>query len=316
MPLEKLLDAYLEFLRVQRNSSEHTLRAYQHDLSEWINVLKNQGIVDVMALDQDLQPRHLRGYLASAGEGLERSTLSRRLSAIRGFLRYLRHQGLLRRDIGRLVPSPKADRKLPRFFRIEETESLLDTPDLSQPQGRRDRAILEVLYGCGLRVSELSGLNIGDVDLKEGWVRVLGKGRKERTVPFGPPARAAIEAWLEVRRERGEGGERDSALFVNYRGTRLSTRSVARMLAKQLVRMAASRSLSPHGLRHSFATHLLAAGADLRTIQELLGHARISTTQRYTHVDVGTLLDDYRGAHPLQQPSSLKRAPKPGIGST
>jgi integrase/recombinase XerC len=172
---------------------------------------------------------------------------------------------------------------------------LIEAPDLGTVLGRRDRAIFEIIYGSGLRVSECVGLNAGDVDLQSGWVKVLGKGNKERTVPFGGPAGKAIEESLADRPST----EASSPLFVNFRGTRLTARSVARILVKHLVRMAATRSISPHGLRHSFATHLLAAGADLRTIQELLGHARLSTTQRYTHVDLGALLDEYRDAHPL-----------------
>jgi len=188
-------------------------------------------------------------------------------------------------------------RSLPEFLKIEEAKELIDAPDISTILGRRDRAIFEVIYGCGLRVSEAVGLNRGDIDFASSWIKVFGKGSKERTVPIGPPACAAIEAMLADR----AGLRGNSPLFVNFRGTRLTSRSVARMLEKHLLRIAAARSISPHGLRHSFATHLLAAGADLRAIQELLGHARLSTTQRYTHVDLGALLDEYREAHPLNR---------------
>jgi integrase/recombinase XerC len=187
------------------------------------------------------------------------------------------------------------NKSLPRFFKIEEMQELIEAPDTATVLGRRDRAIFEIIYGSGLRVSECVGLNVGDVDLHSGWVKVLGKGNKERTVPFGTPAKKAIEDSLSDRSAR----EAVAPLFVNFRGSRLTARSVARILTKHLIRMAAARSISPHGLRHSFATHLLAAGADLRTIQELLGHARLSTTQRYTHVDLGALLDEYRDSHPL-----------------
>jgi integrase/recombinase XerC len=203
-----------------------------------------------------------------------------------------------------LVPSPKAESKLPRFLKIEEMQELVEAPDLSTWLGKRDRALFELLYGSGLRVSEGVGLSLKDLDLANGWVRVLGKGSKERTVPFGSAAREAIENYLAARPALSQGplesqGSDNPPLFVNYQGTRLTSRSVARILAKHLVRIASAKNLSPHGLRHSFATHLLAAGADLRTIQELLGHARLSTTQRYTHVDLGALLDEYRGTHPL-----------------
>lgn len=194
-----------------------------------------------------------------------------------------------------------------------DTQNEKDASGVSQDRGnvRTDRSAgcvhesgtprpgdLRILYGCGLRVSEAVGLNLGDVDFHNGWVTVMGKGSKQRTVPFGPPAREALENYLSNTASPRTVSPK-TALFMNFRGSRLTARSVARILTKHLVRIAAARSVSPHGLRHSFATHLLAAGADLRTIQELLGHARLSTTQRYTHVDLGALLDEYRGAHPL-----------------
>lgn len=267
------------------------------DLLHWTEHLAQaQAMSDTDELSQRLEAADLRSYLASLYDSHERSSLCRRLSAIRSFLKYLRVQGLVRRDVGILVPSPKAETKLPRFLKIEEMQELVEAPDLSTWLGKRDRALFELLYGSGLRVSEGVGLSLKDLDLAQGWVRVLGKGSKERNVPFGSAAREALEGYLAARP-----GSRDpeSPLFINYQGTRLTARSVARILAKHLVRIASAKSLSPHGLRHSFATHLLAAGADLRTIQELLGHARLSTTQRYTHVDLGALLDEYRGAHPL-----------------
>lgn len=176
---------------------------------------------------------------------------------------------------------------------------LLEAPDPAHPLGRRDRALLELIYGAGLRVSEAVALDRASVDLTGGWVRVLGKGMRTRNVPFGPPAGEALSLYLKTRLDLAP----HSPLFTNYRGTRLTSRSVARIVAKQLVRVSSSKTLSPHGLRHSFATHLLAKGADLRVIQELLGHSRLSTTQRYTHVDLGTLLKDYADTHPLAMPS-------------
>lgn len=301
MTVEKALSAFLTELETQRRCSPHTVRAYGLDLRDWeADLREKRGISTVQELGRRLEPVHLRGYLSALHDTRERSSICRRLSAIRSFLKFLRKREWIARDVGVLVPSPKAPKKLPRFLKVEETEVLVQAPDSGTRLGRRDRALFEVLYGCGLRVSEAVGLNLGDVDLKAGWVRVLGKGSKERTVPFGPPALAALEAYLE---DRGTAGslKSDDALFVNFRGTRLSSRSVARILAKHLVRVAAGKTLSPHGLRHGFATHLLAAGADLRTIQELLGHARLSTTQRYTHVDLGALLDEYRSAHPLNR---------------
>jgi integrase/recombinase XerC len=198
--------------------------------------------------------------------------------------------------VGSLVPSPKARKSLPNFLKIEEAKELIEAPDVSSVLGRRDRAIFELIYGAGLRVSEAISLNVGDLDLDQGWVKVIGKGSKERTVPLGRPAIEAIQTMLSDRADQGS-----VPLFVNFRGGRLTARSVARALAKHLVRIAASRSISPHGLRHSFATHLLAAGADLRGIQELLGHSQLSTTQRYTHVDIEGLAEEYRLAHPLER---------------
>ncbi|MFL5814483.1 MAG: tyrosine recombinase XerC [Bdellovibrionia bacterium] len=300
MRISEALERFLAHLQAARGFSPHSLRAYEIDLTHWTGHLESvQGIASIEDLSQRLEATDLRSYLASLYESHERSSLCRRLSAIRTFLKYLRVQGLVRRDVGLLVPSPKADSKLPRFLKIEEMQELVEAPDLSTWLGKRDRALFELLYGSGLRVSEGVGLSLGDLDLANGWVRVLGKGSKERNVPFGSAAREAIENYLAAKPQDAAQGSGDVPLFVNYQGTRLTARSVARILAKHLVRIASAKNLSPHGLRHSFATHLLAAGADLRTIQELLGHARLSTTQRYTHVDLGALLDEYRGAHPL-----------------
>jgi len=262
-------------------------------------------------LAERLEPIHLRSYLATLHESHAKTSLCRRLSAIRAFLRYSRSEGWIRRDVGSLVPSPKTQRPLPKFFKIEEIEDLLMAPDPATQLGKRDRAIFELMYGCGLRVSEAVGLDVEDVDLESRWLKTLGKGSKERTVPFGPPAQAAVrdylDAWPPGPPEPDTNGELRRPLFRNFRNSRLTSRSVARILNRHLVRIASSKSLSPHGLRHSFATHLLAAGADLRTIQEMLGHARISTTQRYTHVDLGTLVDEYRDAHPLNKPANKGR---------
>jgi integrase/recombinase XerC len=297
MDVNQAVTAFLEHLSVQRRLSPHTLRAYEGDLQHWQGDLKRREIKTVDELATQLEPLHLRSYLAGLYDSHERSSLCRRLSAIRSFLKFLRAQAWITRDIGVLVPSPKARKSLPRFLNVEEALELVEAPDSATLSGRRDRAIFEVMYGCGLRVSEAMGLNLKDVNFREGWVRVFGKGSHERMVPFGKPARVALEDSLKDRPDLNP----ESPLFVNLKGARLTTRSVARILAKHLVRMASSKSLSPHGLRHSFATHLLAAGADLRTIQELLGHARLSTTQRYTHVDLGKLMDEYRDAHPLNK---------------
>jgi integrase/recombinase XerC len=296
--LESALRAFLEFLSVERNSSPHTIRAYEVDLCQWIQVLADKAqIITVSDLGREMTPMHLRSYLSDLYATHERSSLCRKLSAIRSFIKYLRRQGWIEKDVGVLVPTPKSQKSLPQFLKIEEIFELIQAPDLSTFLGRRDRAIFEILYGCGLRVGEAVSLNYSQIDLKGGWVRVMGKGSKERMVPFGSPAREALELYLPDRGLL----KADDPLFINFRGTRLTSRSVARILAKHLIRIASVKSLSPHGLRHSFATHLLAAGADLRTIQEMLGHARLSTTQRYTHVDLGGLIDEYSASHPLNR---------------
>jgi integrase/recombinase XerC len=292
---------FLEVLEIQRKISSHTLRAYRSDLGEWATAFTEMGFSDLAALDRGLKPIHLRSYLAKKVETHEKSTLCRKLSAIRSFLKYARSERWLTRDIGVLVPSPKIERHLPKFLRIDEAKELIEAPDSATVLGRRDRAIFELIYGSGLRVSEAVGLNLSGIDLSERWVRVLGKGSKERTVPISPAAITALDAMLSDRTVAAA-----EPVFTNFRGGRLTARSVARILAKHLVRIAASRSISPHGLRHSFATHLLAAGADLRGIQELLGHAQLSTTQRYTHVDLGGLVDEYRAAHPLEKVRKLR----------
>jgi integrase/recombinase XerC len=292
--VSEAIEHYLDMLRDRRKLSAHTVTAYRTDLVRWNGFLAESRLETLASLDAGFEPARLRNYLASLNDQLERSSVCRHLSAIRGFLKFCRQRGWLSRDIGTLVPTPKMRRGLPKFLKVEEMEELVQAPDVATALGRRDRALFEVLYGAGLRVSEAVQLDRKDIDLEEGWVRVLGKGSKERLVPLGKPARDAVEDYLQSA-PMGQ----DGALFRNFRGGRLTSRSVARILARHLVRLASAKSLSPHGLRHSFATHLLAAGADLRTIQELLGHARLSTTQRYTHVDLGTLLDEYREAHPL-----------------
>jgi integrase/recombinase XerC len=310
MDLSEALNEYLAFCS-GRNMSPHTLRAYRGDLEHWIHYLRASGVgVNTTSFDKTQIARSLRAYLSELYDTHEKSSLARRLSAIRGFLRYLRSRKKIANDVGKWIPSPKVSKPLPRFLRFEEVFELLKGPDPSGFLGARDRALFELMYGSGLRVSETVQLNCGDVDLSNGWVRVLGKGQKERTVPFGPPAIEAIRVYLNYRSELNA----QAPLFVNFRMGRLSTRSVARILSRHMIRILAitedfarvSRTVSPHGLRHSFATHLLAAGADLRTIQELLGHARLSTTQRYTHVDLSEMADEYRTTHPLNKRLTIK----------
>lgn len=292
--LAQQIDGFLDWLRLERGASPETLRAYASDLGQFFEFLKIPSHAALSEWIAKLQPESVRGFLASRYETHARASLARELSAIRSFLRYLKRQGLIQSNLAQWVPTPRVERRLPQFLRIDEMETLIESPDVSTTLGRRDRALMEVLYGCGLRVSEAVGLDWSAVDLPGRWVRVLGKGSKTRMSPLGARASEALAA-LQTDQRAGQ-----AAVFCNAGGTRLSARSVARIINKQLVRAAIAQNLSPHGLRHSFATHLLANGADLRSIQELLGHARVTTTQRYTQVDLGVVFDEYRSAHPLQ----------------
>jgi integrase/recombinase XerC len=225
--------------------------------------------------------------------------VARKVSAMRAFFRYLRREGLVESDPASLIVAPKREQKVPAHLSVDEMSQLLDTPDVSTPLGRRDRAILELFYASGIRLSELVALDLEDVDLSGRMVRVMGKGRKERIVPFNQKAAGALRAWLKDRAALTPG----DALFVNARGGRLTGRSVQRLVARYVSGCSTRFGISPHALRHSFATHLLQNGADLRAIQELLGHVRLSTTQRYTHVNVAQLLEVYRKSHPRAQKS-------------
>ncbi len=288
------IQVFIKHCAEERRLSAHTVRAYQSDLNQWSEAfLKELKFSTVQDLAERFKPQHLRLYLSKLYESHDRSSIARRLSAIRSFLKFLRDQSLLTRDVGALIPSPKIDRKLPRYLGVDETLLLIESIPQANFIGSRDRALLELIYSCGMRVSEVVALDIDDIDLKAGWVKVFGKGSKERMLPFGASTASAVEIYLKHRPTQ------TNALFLNFAGARLTTRSVWRILRKSLLRAGSKKQLSPHGLRHSFATHLLAAGADLRTIQELLGHSRLSTTQRYTHVDLELIADEYRQTHPL-----------------
>jgi integrase/recombinase XerC len=299
--------AFLAFLRLNRNASEHTVRAYDSDLSQFVTYLAGQ----YQKKRPDLQPSDItrpmiRGFLADLfRRGESRASAARKLAAIRTFLRYLRREGLIESDPGLLVATPRREQKIPLHLAQAEMVRLLETPDASKPLGRRDRAILELLYASGLRLAELVGLDLEDVNLGARMVRVLGKGRKERVVPFNRSAADAIRQWMPDRETLRRGAPRPAGrvrqrepLFLNFRGTRLSARHVHRLVRHYVAACSMRFGISPHAIRHSFATHLLEAGADLRAIQELLGHVRLSTTQRYTHVNAAQLMEVYRRAHP------------------
>ncbi|HEX2343941.1 MAG TPA: tyrosine recombinase XerC [Vicinamibacterales bacterium] len=303
--------AFLDYLRLNQNASPHTARAYESDLDQFVGYLaaarKKPG---AQLSAEDIDATAVSGFLADLHRrGNSRASAARKLASLRTFFRYLRREGRMEDDPAALVGTPKREKKLPAHLAEQEMTRLLETPDVTTPFGRRDRAILELFYASGLRLSELVGLDLDDVNLSGRVVRVLGKGGKERVVPFNKTAAQAIKAWLadlagfallsidDTRHGAGRRALR-RPLFVNYKGGRLSTRSVDRLVRKYVAQCSTRFGISPHALRHSFATHLLQRGADLRAIQELLGHARLSTTQRYTHVNATQLIEAYKKSHP------------------
>ena len=310
------LKEFLRFLKLNRNVSPHTVRAYESDLSQFLAHAAAAAGTKVSALTpEQLDRTAIRGFLAETHKrGQARATSARKLAALRTFLRYLRREGLLEGDPGALVATPKREVRMPAHLSEDEMSALITAP-ADSPLGRRDHAILELFYASGLRLSELVGLDVEDVNLASKMVRVLGKGGKERIIPFNKSTADALRAYLKDREalvaQAGREGREakkpsgpsrrsslSSPLFVNYRGGRLTVRSVDRLVRRHVASCSARMGISPHALRHSFATHLLQRGADLRAIQELLGHARLSTTQRYTHVNAAQLLEVYRKSHP------------------
>ena len=354
--MKETLEEFLEHLRLNENASVNTVRAYDSDLTQFFAFLAARtgsapeasgragrvGGRRVPLTPADFNQQSIREFMTDLHKrGNARASAARKLAAIRTFGRYLRREGVLEGDPASLVGTPKREVRLPAHLGEAEMSRLLEMPDISMPLGRRDRAILELFYASGLRLSELVGLDLEDVNLSSRVVRVLGKGGKQRIVPFNHAAESAVRAWLRDREsyrgsdprdadERGFGsrdadqrgsrsrdadqrGSRKATearprrtrsrstrepLFLNYQGGRLSTRSVDRLVRKYVAAFSTRFGISPHALRHSFATHLLERGADLRAIQELLGHARLSTTQRYTHLNATQLLETYRKAHP------------------
>jgi integrase/recombinase XerC len=249
---------------------------------------------------EEVYYQQLRAFLAHSLKGRGKTTVARKLSALRTFFKYLQRQGVLAQNPAKLAPSPKVGKSLPHFLTVDEVFHLLDQAKGDEFGARRDRAILEVFYAGGVRLSELAGLNLGDLDRKEGVVRVWGKGAKERLAFLGTAARQALAVYLPLRELLLDGKNRheETALFLNFRGGRLSPRGVARVVEKWARLAGLSQALTPHGLRHSFATHLLEGKADLRAVQELLGHASISSTQRYLHLNLDYLMEEYDKAHP------------------
>jgi integrase/recombinase XerC len=283
------LGAFLRHLSVERNASEHTLRSYANDLADFQRFLAARGDGGLAAADL----RAVRAWLAALhARGLAPASVARKLAAARSLFRFLVRRGVLEGNPAREVRTPRQPKKLAAFLPIDEATQLVDGRAVGGASRARDVAILELLYATGLRVSELSGLDLDAVDRAEQTVRVLGKGRKERIVPYGGQAARALETWL------GQRGEGTGAVFTNAQGGRLTVRSIHPIVRRSARAAGITRRVSPHTLRHSFATHLLDGGADLRAIQELLGHSRLSTTQRYTHVGADQLMKVYDRAHP------------------
>ncbi len=290
------IDRFVQHLRVERNASEHTVRAYRKDLEQFAAHLSGTRVERA----ERISTRHVRAWLAGLGQsGLAARSINRKLAAVRTFLKYLVRQGVLARNPAAGLRSPRERRTLPGVLTEEEAARLLDDTAGSDWFAVRDRAILELFYSAGLRVGELVGLDVADLDLDNGVVLVRGKGKKERLAPVGGVAIEALRAWLAVRGRVARDGRWDrSALFLNRYGRRISQRSVARMVQKRARQAGIDKKLSPHTLRHSFATHMLDRGADIRAVQELLGHELLSTTQVYTHITGRRIREVYDRTHP------------------
>jgi integrase/recombinase XerC len=296
--MDQALADYLRHLGLEKNASAHTVKSYREDLTQAVTFFREKGGAAIRP--EQVNTRLLRSFLAWLhDQGYARTTISRRIAAVRSWFRFLCRQGTVEKNPADGLRGPKLDRKLPHFLNRADVDRLIAAPPADTSLGLRDRAILETLYSAGLRVSELVGLELGDVDLAEGIATVRGKGRRERLALLGDAARQAILKWLDARSGLLEGlGRRSEVVFLNKNATPLSTRSVGRLLVKYLRQMGMDPRTTPHTLRHTFATHLLDAGADIRGVQELLGHKNLTTTQIYTHVSTQRLQDSYRKAHP------------------
>jgi len=302
--MQEIFNKYINYLEVERNASRYTVRNYTTDLcgskniKGWFTFLKQRGITSLDKVDRSILRDYL-GYLVE--QGIVKASIARKLSAIRSFYRYLVREGVMPTSPVVTTSSPKLDRRLPSFLTIEEVERLLKAPDLSTPRGQRDRALLEILYASGLRVSELVSLDLGQINLDTNEIRVWGKGAKERMVLIGKPAAEALHNYLSQGRPKLLGKKKSNALFLNRYGQRLMERRIQKMSREYAERAGLNKRVHPHMLRHTFATHLLDGGADLRVVQELLGHARLSSTQIYTHVTKSQARKVYLSAHPMAQ---------------
>ena len=296
--MDKYLSSFEDFLSSERNYSKHTLKAYIADIKEFGLVLKDMGLISADNGEIDfahMDETPIRTFISRLYGKNKRVSISRKLASIRTFFEFLIRNGTIKSNPAKLVPTPKGEKRLPTFLTVDEVVKLVETPGSDNVYESRDRAILELLYSCGLRVSELVGINLNNLDLISMSVKVLGKGNKERMVPLGSKACTAIKTYISQRLDLKP---EDDYLFVNSRGGRLSTRSIDRIIKKYAAISGIPKNISPHVLRHTFATHLLGGGADLRAIQEMLGHKSLSTTQRYTHISIEKIMEIYDKTHP------------------
>ena len=303
MDADRLLERFLIYLRATRNASPYTVKNYGTDIGQFLDYCREREINSLAQVDRSL----LRNYLAELDAvGYAKASIARRLAELRSFGEFLVLENGWERNSFRLVSAPRIPKRLPRYLTVAEVEALLAVPDTATPRGLRDQAIIEVLYGAGLRVSELAGLDVMDVDLVQAQVRVMGKGAKERIGLLGRLAVQAVRVYLRQGWPELVGKQSTGALWLNHRGGRLTVRGVALILSKAGEQAGVRTPVSPHILRHSFATHLLDGGADLRVVQELLGHASLATTQIYTHVSQSRAREVYRRAHPRASSSALR----------
>lgn len=294
--LQTFVDTFLDYLRVERGASQQTLRAYTNDLGQFMTYLEDAEFAGEHP--RDIKLMHFRGFIAERFEENSSASIARKISALRSMWKFLVRRRYIDDNPAELLSTPKVSQPLRNYLTVDEVFHLLEGHQADGVLGLRDMAMWEIAYGSGVRVSELVGLNLTSLDLAEGWIRVIGKGDKERMVPLGRKAVKALGPYLSRRSELVRESSEDPALFLNFRGGRLTSRSVQRLLDQHLLRAGLDTSITPHGLRHSFATHLLDAGADLRGIQEMMGHSSLSTTQRYTHVSVDRLMQVYDETHP------------------
>ncbi len=304
--VDNAIELFIAFLRDQKGYSQHTIRNYLNDLVQFSEFLASTGCSSHTKSKEDceveaIDPLIIRKYVGSLYGRLRRTSIARKLSAVRSFFLFLEKQGLNKVNPAADIATPKLEKYVPTYLPVDDVFRLLERPDRKKPLGLRDLALLEVLYSCGIRAGELEGLNISSIDFDEGLIKVTGKGNRERIVPIGRQAMLAVREYLDATqylRKKSGGLLQNSPLFINFRGGRLSTRSIGRVVKKYVKETGLTHEISPHSMRHTFATHMLDGGADLRSVQELLGHTSLSTTQKYTHVSLDRLMEVYDKAHP------------------